>query len=82
MAIKEWVQLTLHEMVDEIICAIRKEVGVGFLTSKSSKEIEKIIHKYGKEIFFAQNEDTIKNQKYHNRSVYKRQKKIRGKQNG
>ncbi|MFA5779142.1 MAG: hypothetical protein WC947_03285 [Elusimicrobiota bacterium] len=60
MAIKEWIQLTLHEMVDEIICAIRKEVGAGFLTPKSNKEIEKIIRKYGKEIFFAQNEDTKK----------------------
>ncbi len=74
MAIKEWVQLTLHEMVDEIIYAIRKEVGNGFLTSKSSKEIEKIIHKYGEEIFFAQNEDTIKNQKCCNRSIQETEK--------
>ena len=61
MAIREWVQLTLHEMVDEIVYAIRKEVGAEFLTSKSSKEIENIVHKYGEEIFSAQNEDTIKN---------------------
>ncbi|HAW50515.1 TPA: hypothetical protein DCX16_06170 [bacterium] len=60
MIIKEWIQLTLHEMVDEIICAIRKEVGGGFLTSQSCKEIEKIIHKYGEEIFSAQNEDSNK----------------------
>lgn len=66
MAIKEWVQLTLHEMVDEIIYAIKKEVGNGFLTSKSSKEIKKTVHKYGEEIFFAQNEDTIKKQKRSN----------------
>jgi hypothetical protein len=60
MIIKEWIQLTLHEMVDEIIHAIKKEVGGGFLTSKSCKEIEKIIHKYSEEIFFAQNEDNKK----------------------
>lgn len=69
MAIKEWVQLTLRDMVDEIIYAIRKEVGAGFLTSKSSKEIENIIQKYGKEIFAAQNEGTIKNRKRSNRSI-------------
>ncbi|MFH1541111.1 MAG: hypothetical protein ABID79_04580 [Elusimicrobiota bacterium] len=61
MAIREWVQLTLNEMVAQIVYAIRKEVGAGFLTSKSSKEIEKIIHKYGEELFSAQNEDTTKN---------------------
>ncbi|MGC9027482.1 MAG: hypothetical protein ACP5JP_08110, partial [bacterium] len=55
MIIKEWIQLTLHEMTDEIIHAIRKEVGDGFLTQDSRQEIEKIIYKYSEEIFSAQN---------------------------
>lgn len=63
MVIKEWIQLTLHEMIDEIICAIKKEVGGGFLTQKNCKEIEKIIYKYSEEIFSAQNEATKKNLK-------------------
>lgn len=54
MMIKEWIQLTLHEMVDEIIHAIGKEVGDGFLTQESCKEIQKIIYRYSKQIFFAQ----------------------------
>jgi hypothetical protein len=58
MIIKEWIELTLHEMTDEIICAIKKEVGSGFLTPKGIEEIENIIRKYGEEIFSAQNEAT------------------------
>lgn len=60
MAIKEWIQLTLYEMADEIIYAIRKETGDGV---KSCKEIEKIIHKYEDEILSAQNEDTNRKSK-------------------
>ena len=60
MVIKEWIQLTLCDMTDEIICAIKKEVGGGFLNPNSCKEIEKIVHKYGEEIFSAQNEDIKK----------------------
>lgn len=57
MVIKEWIQLTLYEMADEIIYAIRKKGWDGVLTSKSCREIERIIHKYGEEILSVQNED-------------------------
>ena len=46
MFIKEWIELTLHELADEI------------LTAKSQEEIQKILFKYAEQIFLAQREES------------------------
>ena len=45
MFIKKWIELTLHELVDEI------------LTAKNHEEIQKILSKYAEQIFLAQKEE-------------------------
>jgi hypothetical protein len=43
MFIKEWIELTLYELVDEI------------LDTRSEEEIKRILDKYAEEIYLAQN---------------------------
>lgn len=51
MFIKEWIELTLNELVDEIIQV------------QNIEEINKIIFKYAEEIYIACNKERITNAK-------------------
>ena len=63
MFIKEWIELTLCDFIDDVINIIRKQVGGEFLSDESKNKIEKIIYKYSEEIFFAQRENNKENLK-------------------
>jgi len=53
MFIKEWVELTLCDLTDDIFEALPEKI---FLSTKTHEEIFKILSKYAEEIFLAQKE--------------------------
>jgi len=55
MFIKEWVELTLCDLADDIFEALPEKI---FLSTKTREEIFKILSKYTEQIFLAQKEES------------------------